>query len=221
MPCRRPQQEGRHLGSRLLAHPTAAPSPGANPVPRHQEASERAPSLPGLASPNRAPLPLTWGRKGAFRGGRARWARGRSALSSSVESLRAGESVRTPSACSQAAWEPAQHAACGGHAPARAHTHPHVAHEAQAPWDAARLPHTAQAPHSRGPSEASLWDVYDRGSSSPLNPLKKINTPPPQRAAAPAWALASSGLRPPAKGLPLPAALAAQPPPPCTPIDGH
>lgn len=129
--------------------PAGAPSPGANPVPRTRRLPRGRPPCP--AWHRQAGLPSCSPGEGRARsGGKVPLGPGRSALSSSAESLRAGASVRARSARGQAAWEPAQHAACGGHAPARAHTHPHVAHEGQAPWDAARLPHTAQAPHSRG-----------------------------------------------------------------------
>lgn len=60
---------------------------------------------------------------------------------------------------------------------------------------------------------STFWDVYERDSSSPLNPFKKINTPPPQRGQLnPALALVSSdprapwyGPAPPSPLLPVPA----------------
>lgn len=92
----------------------------------------------------------------------------------------------------------------GVHAPVCAYTYTRVR------THTCKRTHTAQATSctlAPGLSQlqavrnSTFWDVYERDSSSPLNPFKKINTPPPQRGQLnPALALVSSDPRAPWDG---------------------
>lgn len=93
------------------------------------------------------------------------------------------------------------------HAPVCTHTFTRThtcAHAAQATWNPLATASTLAPGLSqlRAVRNSTFWDVYKRDSSSPLNPFKKINMPPPQESQlSPAWALTSSGPRTSSYGL--------------------
>lgn len=141
VPCRRRQQEVRHLGSRPAGLPYRCAQLGANPSPRPRRLPRGAPSFPRLTSPSRAP-PARGGPRGdrcspgegRVREGRVR--RGARVLSSSVASLTAVSLLRATVPVARP---------CAVDMHPCAHTHPRGT-RSPGPWDAPPPPRLPTRP---------------------------------------------------------------------------